>query len=142
MNLREEVFFHNETLWILCIGQDFTKKPLSPLMDMVDWYNNQLLTKGLLSRQISYNYKSKTLLPTTGFLSLSRLLILGLGDEKTLTEIMAKEFVYEVDETLKGLGEKAPWIIFPPTTSPQFISGFNKNKSKSDRLTAAPVSMD
>jgi hypothetical protein len=140
VDLRNEVFSHEEKLWILCIGQEVSKKPLSPLLDMVDWYNNQLLGKGLLQNQIPFEFGSKTLLATMGFLPVTRLLIFGIGDEKNLTATDAKNFLGEVDKALEGLGEKSPWIIFSDHTSTDFINEINKGRTRLERLSSAAVS--
>ncbi len=141
MDLRNEVFSHQEKLWILCIGQEVSKKPLSPLLDMVDWYNNQLLAKGLLKNQIPFEFGSKTLLATTGFLQVSRLLIFGIGDEENLNLTDAKNFLSEIDKALEGLGEISPWIIFSKETSSAFISEINKSRRHSERLSSASISV-
>jgi len=109
---------------------------------MVDWYNNQLLSKGLLSNQIPFNFGSKTLLATIGFLPASRLLIFGIGDEKNLNEKDAKKFLSEMDNMLKGLKEESPWIIFSNHTSTAFISDVNKVRPSFERLAAASVSVN
>jgi hypothetical protein len=109
---------------------------------MVDWYNNQLLGKGLQLGQISFALGSKTLLPTTGFLPVKCLLLWGLGDEKNLTESVAKDLLIEIDKVLEDLNEKSPWIIFSTSTSSSFINEINKGRGKLDRLAAASVSVN
>lgn len=139
MDLRSEVFSHQEKLWILCIGQESTKKPLSPLLDMIDWYNNQLLAKGILQNQIATDLGSKTLLGVTGILPLSRLLIFGIGNEKDLGPSQAKNILSMLDTALEGLNETTPWIIFPNHTPQEFIAELSKGKTHIERLTHSSV---
>jgi hypothetical protein len=142
VDLRSEVFSHHEKLWILCLGHEASKKPLSPLLDMVDWYNNQLLGKNSLIDQIPNEFGSKTLLATSGFLPVHRLLIFGLGNEKNLKEDDATNFLSEIDKTLKGLDESLPWIIFSNQTSPEFINEINKRRTAWQRLATAEITVN
>src|ERR1700733_8826835 len=100
MDLRQEIFSHSEKLWVLCLGQESLRKPLPPRIDMIDWYNNQLVTKSLLKNQIKIDFGSKTLLSTAGQLPVERLLVLGLGEEKNLSESQGKAFLQEINNCM------------------------------------------
>jgi hypothetical protein len=138
MNLRREVFSHQETLWVLCLDEKTKNLKLPPLLDTIDWYNNQLLTKMLTQNKISLAFGTKTLLATSGVLPVSRLVVYGLGDKNSGGDEAAKD----LNSTLEGLGEKKPWIVISPTVSESFCTSFQKAIQKCNRLSDSKISLN
>jgi hypothetical protein len=141
MDSRNEIFSRLEKLWVLCIGQESIRKPLPPLADTIDWFNNQLITKSLLKDQVKVEFSAKTLLATAGQLPVSRLLVLGLGDEKDLSDSQGKIILTELDLCLEGLEEKAPWIIITPSASSEFVSEIKKGCNRHPQLANSSISV-
>ncbi len=142
MDLKAEIFSHTEKLWVLCVGSEATRKPLSSLIDTIDWYNNQLLSKSLIKDQVKVDFLTKTLLATSGQLPVDRLLIFGLGDEKTLDEAQAKIALADLNRSLDGLCEKAPWIILSSDVAPAFSHEFKKSHSKLTHISGSSVTAE
>jgi hypothetical protein len=132
---RNEIFSHTESLWILGIGGTASKKPVSPLVEMVDWYNNQLIAKSLLKKTIPLSFSSQVLLATSGLLPVSRLIVFSLGEGPLKED--AKTVCEELNKLLEGLNESRPWIIFPATLESDFSRNFDKSRTKFQRLAEA-----
>jgi hypothetical protein len=141
MSFHKELHSHNENLWVLCAGKNYMDQPLSPLMDLVDWYNNKLVTKSLIAGKVSLELGEKLLVPTTGLLTAERLMIVGLGDTESLGPAQARKFLQDIGQALKDLGASDPWIIFAPDTSPKFLDEIKKSRTSIDNLGQATISV-
>jgi hypothetical protein len=140
MTLRQDIFSHQEKLWVLCLGQDSLAEILPPLTDLIDWFNNQLLTKSLANGKIETGFGKSTLLGTAELLPVSRLLVVGLGETATLTGSLAKKFVQALDQALLGLNENSPWIIFPPGVPTAFTAEIQNSRTSFATLARATIS--
>lgn len=139
--MRKELAEHSEKLWVLCAGLEYLKRPLSPLLDMVDWYNNSILTRSLLAGKISLALGDKTLVATNGLLAPQRLVLVGLGENESLGPAHARKFLQDIGQTLKSLEASDPWIIFASDTSPKFIDEIKKSRTSIDGLGQATISV-
>jgi len=139
--LRDEVHSHQEKTWILCIAENFVTKPLSPLIDLVDWYNNQLLTKSILGGQVKLKFGDRTLMATSGLLPVEKILIMGLGNSEQLTTAQGKIFIQDLSQTLEKLGETNPWVIMAADTPPKFIEEIKKSRTSINSLSQANISV-
>jgi hypothetical protein len=141
MTLRDEIHSHHEKTWIICLGEEFAAKPLTPLVDLVDWYNNQLITKSILTNQVKLGLGDRTLMATSGLLPAEKLLILGLGKSEQLTATQAKKFLQDVGQTLEGLGETNPWLVIAGDTSDKFVEEIKKSRTSITPLSQANISV-
>lgn len=139
MDLRSEIKTHDEELWVLCLNKK-THKRLSPLQDTIDWFNNQLISKGLLSKKIELSFGSKTLLGTTGLLPASRILVYGLGDDD-LTASVGRKMLQDLGETLQRLKSSSSWIILPPDAPKVFLDEIKKSRTSNEGLNQATISV-
>ena len=140
MIAREEIFQRNEKLWVLCIGRDSLKAPMSASLDLVDWYNNQILARALTAGKIETDFGKTALIATSGLLPVQRLLVFGLGETDDLTASQGKKFAEALDQILEGIGENDPWIVFPESAPPKFIDEVQKSRTSTSRLAHAKIS--
>ena len=128
MNLREELNTHHEKTWVLCLSHPpkGEAQVLTPLPDLVYWYNNQLLTKSLLSKKINLAFGELTLMPTGGLLSAEKLLVVGMGPTESLTVPVARKFLQDLSQTLKSLQAEPAWLIFSSHIPAKFIDEIKK----------------
>ena len=141
INVREEVSRHSENTWVIFLGTRYTNHQLSPLVDTVDWYNNQLLTKSILNKQVDLSFGAKTLMATTGLLKSERLLILGVGDGKEAGPAQARKLLQDLGQTLTDLGESNPWIIIADDVSEKFVDEVKKSRTSIAKLSQATISV-
>ena len=143
MNLREELNIHAEKTWVLCIPEDSGEntKYLSPLTDLVDWYNNQILTKMILSKKITLKMGEQTLISTIGLLPAEKLLVMGLGEKKLLSSSQALKFIQVLSHTLESLNETNVWIIFSSQVPGKFLDEIKKSHASSDSLAHTTISV-
>jgi len=137
VDLREEIFSRTEKLWVLALGLEAQRKPLSPLVDLIDWYNNHWLTKNLISKQISASEGQKSLIAVSELLPVQKILIVGLGEEKDLKDV--KTFLTLVHQTVEGLKEHSPWIVFSEAVPPSFVADFQKGCGRFDSLAKSKI---
>ena len=140
MNLRDEVFSHSQPLWVLCVDSQSIDERLSPLQATIDWYNNHLLEKNLISNKIDTSLGARTLLATSGLLPVKRLLVFGLGNSGSLTAAQARKAIEALSSTLVELQEVSPWIILPARTPPKIVEEFEKSRTSADPLKHASIS--
>ena len=138
---RKELFSHREKIWVLCLDRSAASEPLPVTMELVDWYNNQILTKSLVGGKIETAFGKSTLLATTGLLPVSRLLVVGLGDLPDLNAAAARKFAQDLDQIVMNLGEAGPWILFPDETPAKFTDEFEKSRTSFESLAHAKISI-
>lgn len=143
MNLRQELSSHNEKIWVLCLPENSGSetRPLSPLPDLVDWYNNQILTKALLTKKIRLQLGEKTLIPTCGLTGAEKILVVGLGDGAALGAAQGRQIVQDLSQTLEQLQENQAWIIFSSNLPPKFIDEIKKSRTSSGPWGQATISV-
>lgn len=78
-NIYEEIIIHKDHIWFL-LSPPPIKSKFSPLVDFIDWYNNQLLAKSFKRKKITLQAGEKTLLHTSHLLPSQKLIAIGLED--------------------------------------------------------------
>lgn len=141
MTNREDIAKRSEKIWILCLDDSFLSKPLPPLAESIDWYQNMIVTKSLLKKKMTLEFGEKTLIASAETLSAEKVLVWGLGSADSLTGPQAKKFLKLLSPTLSQLQYENPWIILPAGTPEVFSDEIQKSKSTFDQLAKASVSV-
>ena len=139
MNLRSALTEHNEKLWVIGIPENFLEEPLTPLPQIIDWFQNFLLTRFLFKNKHTVQFGEKLLMPSNGLTPTEKILVIGLGDRDTLDSAQSKEFTKILTQTLDELKEKKPWIIFPSGLPESFLNDFKKGKQGFENLNNSQV---
>ncbi len=142
MSLRNVLHTHSEKIWILALDDKCLSRPFSPLVQLIDWYNNQILLKSVKSKKIDFSFGRKTLISTFGLLPTEKLVLIGLGQSQNLGLREAKKFLDETLKTVDGFGVQNPWIIFEPSTPKEFLNEVTKSRTSIENLTQATISVD
>lgn len=141
MNYREEIFSHEEHLWVLCVPRPEPGQRLSSKIDLIDWYNNQLLANSIIRGRVSLDAKTPTLLSSSTTLPTKGILIYGLGDAKSLDRSEAQKMTQDLGRVLDGLNVDSTWVLISSDVPESFADEFQKSRTSSSSLSRANISI-
>ena len=141
MSNREDISKRTEKIWVLCLDDSFLSKPLSPLHDLIDWYQNKIITKCLLKKKISLEFGEKMLIASAETLPAEKVIVMGLGSANSLTGPQAKKFLKLLSPAISQLQSENPWIVLPTGIPEVFSDELQKSKNTFDHLSKATISI-
>lgn len=88
---------------VLIIGFFENEKPLKGSSGWIDWRLNGILSRFLIEKKLTGEWKETTLIPSQGRISPNLILLLGLGKVKEYSYLRLRELSPYLLETLKKL---------------------------------------
>lgn len=142
MDPRKEIRDHKEAaLWVLALPDHFLKERLTPLTDTIDWYVNQLVSKCLIKNKISLEFGDRVLIPSNFSRPKQKLIVIGLGELKSLTAAQSKKFLKILNTILEQIKIETPWMVFPEGIPDIFLNELKKNKTAHQCLAQSEISV-
>ncbi len=107
IDFKTEMLSHKNQTWILVTPEPKDLK-FSPLIETIDWFNGQLLTKSFKKEKLTLAMGEKTLFCVSPLLPASRIISVGLGKSRsTSIKMDAGEICDLIRDTIKDLSEEA-----------------------------------
>ncbi len=125
-NLRQELFKHKDIPWLI-FSPAAENLSLSPLVELIDFYNNQLLVKSIKAEKIKLNLGEKTMFSSVGLLPTARLIVIGTGRIAELDKSQTQKLISEAEATIENLGEKKAWVVVSSRCPENLITAVKKN---------------
>lgn len=88
---------------LLIMGLFQDERPLRGSMGWIDWRLNGMLSRLLIEKRLTGEWRERILIPSQGRISPALILIFGLGEKKEYSYLSVREKVPFVVETLKNL---------------------------------------
>jgi hypothetical protein len=98
---------------VLVIGFFKDERPLKGSSGWIDWRLNGMLSRFLIERKLTGEWKETTLIPSQGRILPSMILLFGLGKVKEYSYLRLRELSPYLLETLKKLGASSVCLSFP-----------------------------
>lgn len=74
--MKSSILAHKKDIWILFTPEP-KKSKFSPLIDFIDWHNNQLLAKACKTKRLNLDLGEKTLFQTSHLIPAEKLISVG-----------------------------------------------------------------
>jgi hypothetical protein len=98
---------------VLVIGFFEDERPLKGSSGWIDWRLNGMLSRFLIERKLTGEWKETTLIPSQGRILPSMILLFGLGKVNEYSYLRLRELCPYLLETLKKLGALSVCLSFP-----------------------------
>jgi hypothetical protein len=98
---------------VLVIGFFKDERPLKGSSGWIDWRLNGMLSRFLIEKKLTGEWKETTLIPSQGRISSTMILLLGLGELKEYSYLRVRELPPYILETLKKLGTSRVNLSLP-----------------------------
>ena len=98
---------------VLVIGFFKDERPLKGSSGWIDWRLNGMLSRFLIERKLTGEWKETTLIPSQGRIMPGMILLLGLGKVKEYSYLRLRELSPHLLETLKKLGASSVCLSLP-----------------------------
>lgn len=108
---------------VLVAGIFKDEKPLKGSSGWIDWRLNGMLSRFLIEKKLTGEWKETTLIPSQGRISSRMILLLGLGELKEYSYLRLRELSPYLLETLKKLGTSRVGFSLPCEGSTQVDCG-------------------
>lgn len=98
---------------VLVIGFFKDERPLKGSSGWIDWRLNGMLSRFLIEKKLTGEWKETTLIPSQGRILPGMILLFGLGDLKKYSYLRLRELSPYLLETLKKLGTTRVCLSLP-----------------------------
>jgi hypothetical protein len=98
---------------VLVTGFFNDEKPLKGSSGWIDWRLNGMISRFLIEKKLTGEWKETILIPSQGRISSSMILLLGLGELKEYSYLRLRELSPYILETLKKLGTLSVCLSLP-----------------------------
>lgn len=108
---KESIDLQESELLVTGFFQD--ERPLQGTAGWLDWRLNGRLSRFLLEKKLTGEWKEKTLIPSQRRVSPKWIVLFGLGNVKTYSYLTVREIVPSIHETIKHLNATHTGISLP-----------------------------